>query len=172
MTTAADPLALSDADLLQQCDMERFRASGPGGQKRNKTDSAVRLRHRPTGLVGQAVESRSQHENRDRALRRLRQEIALNERSPVELEGYEPPPELRIILPGTPGNRIGPKHRDFWPGVRALLDLFVATGCSVGDTARALGLTTGAMSKLFTSEPSLHAKVNELRTARDMRPLR
>ena len=59
-----------DEALLAQCDLDRFRASGPGGQKRNKTDSAVRLRHRPSGLVGEANESRSQHENRARALRR------------------------------------------------------------------------------------------------------
>ena len=84
-------LALDDAALLAQCSVDRFRASGPGGQKRNVTDSAVRLRHAPSGLTGEAVESRSQHENRARALRRLRGAIALHLRVPVDLEGYEPP---------------------------------------------------------------------------------
>ncbi|MCA9856909.1 MAG: peptide chain release factor-like protein, partial [Dehalococcoidia bacterium] len=83
-------LGLSDDDLLAQCEVDRFRASGPGGQKRNKTDSAVRLRHRPTGLESVAVESRSQHENRARALRRLRLTIALASREAVDLDGYEP----------------------------------------------------------------------------------
>src|SRR5438309_8314779 len=64
---------LTDAQLLHQCAVDTYRASGPGGQKRNKTSSAVRLRHLPSGLIVIAEESRSQHENRARALKRLRQ---------------------------------------------------------------------------------------------------
>ena len=79
-----DFLRLSDQALLAQCELDRFRASGPGGQKRNKTESAVRLRHLPTGLVASATESRSQHENRARALRRLRERLALELRGGSE----------------------------------------------------------------------------------------
>src|SRR6266566_6210167 len=68
---------LSDAQLLAQCDVDTYRASGPGGQKRNKTSSAVRLRHLPSGLIVIAEESRSQHENRARALKRMRQALYL-----------------------------------------------------------------------------------------------
>src|SRR5881275_2795211 len=68
---------LSDGQLLAQCGVDTYRASGPGGQKRNKTSSAVRMRHLPSGLIVIAEESRSQHENRARALRRLRQAIYL-----------------------------------------------------------------------------------------------
>src|ERR1700739_4691996 len=68
---------LNDAQLLQQCEVDTYRASGPGGQKRNKTSSAVRLRHLPSGLIVIAEESRSQHENRARALRRMRQALFL-----------------------------------------------------------------------------------------------
>src|SRR6516162_9727793 len=71
---------LSDAQLLAQCAVDTYRASGPGGQKRNKTSSAVRIRHLPSGLIVIAEESRSQHENRARALRRLRQALYLQVR--------------------------------------------------------------------------------------------
>ena len=83
-------LELDDRALLAQCDVDTFRASGPGGQKRNKTDSAVRLRHRPTGVMSRGVESRSQHENRARALKRLRQTLALKVRGSIDLETYQP----------------------------------------------------------------------------------
>src|ERR1700687_114219 len=76
----AEWASLSDAQLLGQCDVDTYRASGPGGQKRNKTSSAVRLRHGPSALIVIAEESRSQHENRTRALRRLRQAIYLHVR--------------------------------------------------------------------------------------------
>ena len=77
---------LSDEQLLAQCEVDTYRASGPGGQKRNKTSSAVRLRHPPSGLIVIAEESRSQHENRARALRRLRQALYLKLRDEVGRE--------------------------------------------------------------------------------------
>lgn len=73
--------ARSDDQLLAECAVETFRAGGPGGQHQNKTESAVRLTHRPTGIVVTARESRSQHRNRLRALARLR--AALEERERV-----------------------------------------------------------------------------------------
>lgn len=58
--------------------VEFYRASGPGGQHRNTTDSAVRIRHLPTGIVAQASEFRSQFQNRTVAMERLR--LALEKR--------------------------------------------------------------------------------------------
>ena len=65
---------IRDSDIK----FEFYRASGPGGQHRNVTDSAVRIRHLPTGIVAQASESRSQFQNREVAMERLR--IALEKR--------------------------------------------------------------------------------------------
>jgi len=62
--------------LLEACEVTTFRASGPGGQHRNRRESAVRLRHIPTGIVVIATERRSQHQNRAVALERLARRLA------------------------------------------------------------------------------------------------
>jgi protein subunit release factor B len=75
MTSPAEAkraLALSDEALLAECDEQFFIASGPGGQHRNKTETGVRLTHRPTKLTVTATERRSQLQNRREAMDRLR----------------------------------------------------------------------------------------------------
>ena len=62
----------SDDALLAECDVQVFHASGPGGQSVNTSDSAVRLRHRPSGIVVVARRQRSQLLNKRDALERLR----------------------------------------------------------------------------------------------------
>jgi protein subunit release factor B len=74
--------ALADAPLLAECEETFFVASGPGGQHRNKTESAVRLVHRPTGTTVTATERRSQAQNRSAALSRLRERLAALSRRP------------------------------------------------------------------------------------------
>jgi protein subunit release factor A len=81
----------SDDDLLAQCDVETFRAGGPGGQHQNVTDSAVRPRHRPTGVTVTCRAQRSQYLNKMDALRRLRLKLRrLSE---------PPPPPRRATRP-------------------------------------------------------------------------
>jgi len=67
---------VTDDPLEAECDLEFFTAGGPGGQHRNKTESAVRVTHRPTGIVVAATERRSQHQNRAEAFERLREKLA------------------------------------------------------------------------------------------------
>src|SRR5258708_4854053 len=57
--------------LARESEVTPYRSSGPGGQKKNKTESSVRVRHLPTGIVRVATESRSQHQNRRLALERV-----------------------------------------------------------------------------------------------------
>jgi len=65
----------SDDDLLRECEVETFRSSGPGGQHVNKTESAVRLRHIPSGVVVTSQQERSQHRNKQLCLEKLRKKI-------------------------------------------------------------------------------------------------
>ena len=69
-------IEIKESDLK----IEFYRGSGPGGQHRNVTDSAVRIRHLPTGIVAQASESRSQARNREMAMKRLAEALARRER--------------------------------------------------------------------------------------------
>ena len=71
------PSALEPQSLLRDCSERRTRRSGPGGQHRNKVETAVVLRHEPTGIDAEGNERRSQAENRQVALFRLRVRLAV-----------------------------------------------------------------------------------------------
>ncbi|MDB4958942.1 MAG: uncharacterized protein JWO36_6511 [Myxococcales bacterium] len=169
-----DHLLASDDALIAQCEVDRYRASGPGGQHRNKTESAVRLRHKLTGVSAIGEDSRSQAENKMHAVRRLRSAIALEVREPVVLEPYRPSPRLAaLVAGGTAPLGAKTKHTgEYWTAMAELLDLLVAGGLEIAATAQRLGITTGAMSKLLLHDETIARTVNDLRRAKGMRPLR
>jgi len=73
----------SDEELLCECEVDTFRSSGPGGQHVNKTESAVRLRHLPSGVVVTSQKERSQYRNKSLCLQKLREKIEkLNYQAP------------------------------------------------------------------------------------------
>lgn len=76
------PLPAYLEKLARDCEITAFRSSGPGGQKKNKTESSVRVKHVPTGLIRIATESRSQTRNREAALRRMWEELERRARKP------------------------------------------------------------------------------------------
>ncbi len=164
-------LDLADAELLAQCEVDTYRASGPGGQKRNKTSSAVRLRHGPTGLIVVAEESRSQHENRGRAVRRLREAIALTQRSPVRADAPLPTC-LAEALGRNPGLRISPRHADYFRIIRHVLDLLAGARGSVSDTAATMGISTGQLVRFLKCDGKLWSQVNRLRGEHGLPPLK
>jgi hypothetical protein len=168
---------LSDTLLLAQCDVDTYRASGPGGQKRNKTSSAVRLRHAPTGLIVIAEESRSQHENRVRALRRMRQTLYLKIRDEVPEPGLSPGSlvdreELKSAV--TSGGRldVGRKDPRFWPAVGLLLDVLQEARAQVSTAAAALGISTANLIAFLAADPKVWEQANILRAHFGQKPLR
>jgi ribosome-associated protein len=69
-------MTISYMYLLPFCDVDTFTAGGKGGQHQNKTESAVRLHHRPTGIMVICREERSQYLNKMRCLENLAQKLA------------------------------------------------------------------------------------------------
>ena len=161
--------SLSDGQLLKQCGIDTYRASGPGGQKRNKTSSAIRLRHEPTGLIVIAEDSRSQHENKAKALRRLRQAFYLKMRERV---GSNPAEIAAIRGRDDKLHVTSAKDSRFWPAVGVLLDLLEIHSAQVSDAAAAIGTTTGNLLTLLEYDAKVWEQANILRAKFGHKPLR
>jgi hypothetical protein len=169
--------SLSDEQLLAQCEVDTYRASGPGGQKRNKTSSAVRVRHPPSGLIMIAEESRSQHENRARGLRRLRQALYLKVRDPLGPEALKPEAlaarsDYRPAL--SPSGRLDVGRNDprFWPAAGVVLDVLLATEARVSDAAASLGVSTANLIDFLQVCPKVWEQANQMRQRFGHKPLR
>jgi peptide chain release factor len=91
-----------NADILKkQVVVETYRSSGPGGQRKNKTETAVRLRHLPSGVTVIATEHRSQAENRRLAFERLGRRLAkLNQRKKRRIATAIPPGAIQRMKEG------------------------------------------------------------------------
>jgi hypothetical protein len=157
--------------------VDTYRASGPGGQKRNKTSSAVRLRHPPSGLIVIAEESRSQHENRARALRRLRQALYLKLRDDLPPAGRSPEalaahPDYRSARGADGRLDLGRKDQRFWPTAGVVLDVLSAVEARVSEAAEALGVSTANLIAFLQTEPKVWEQANYLRARFGHQPLR
>ena len=163
--------ALTDDQLLAQCEVDAYRASGPGGQKRNKTSSAVRLRHPPSGLLVIAEESRSQHENKAKALRRLRRALYLDLREPAPATAPRHP-EFAPARGADGRLHLSVKDPRFWPAAGVVLDVLAAVEARVGEAAELLGTSTGNLIDFLQTDPKLWQAANQLRTRFGQKPLR
>jgi hypothetical protein len=152
------PAAIEPDALLASCDVRFLRRSGPGGQNRNKVETAVVLTHRPTGLSAEANERRSQGENREAALFRLRLLLALEVRREVDPD-LAPSELWRSRLRG--GKIVvSPSHGDFPALLAEALDVLAASGMDVKGAAASLGCTPSQLVKFLKDEPRALALVN------------
>jgi hypothetical protein len=157
-------LVAEEAVLLSDCAVDLHRTGGPGGQHRNKASTAVRLRHRPTGLVVIAEESRSQHENKLRAVRRLRMAIALECR--VAVDDHWQLPAIFMARSGAVGRVEISRRNPAYPlVVAAALDAVAAKEGRLREAAALLRLNTSQLSRLLTADGKLLAAANRIRQA-------
>jgi len=165
------PARLDDAALRRECAVQFGRTSGPGGQHRNKVETAVHIRHLPTGLETTATERRSQSQNRHTAEFRLRLKLAIRVRTRLDPRRYRPSPLWQqrrqgVKLP------VSPRHRDYPALLSEALDVIGATGFDVGGAAGILGVTMSQLARLVRHEGVAFAWVNEGRVGRGLPELR
>jgi hypothetical protein len=164
------PAAWSDEQLLAECSRKTTRRSGPGGQHRNKVETAVVLTHVPTGIRGEGNETRSQARNGASALFRLRQSLAEQIRRPVEPEA--PPSEL--WQGRTRGRKlsVSDDHADFPALLAEALDRVAVCEFDLKVAAERLCVSTTQLARFLQQSPLAWQWVNAERTARNLRPLR
>ena len=156
--------ALTDSELLAACEETAMRASGPGGQHVNKTDSAVRLRHRETGICGLSREYRERARNRSAALRHLRLELAAALRGFSDPQWFEPYRRGRQLASGG-------KAQDYPRLAAAALDALQQAQGSPAAAAQAVGLSSSQLVKLLAADKQILRAANQLRSAVGQGPL-
>lgn len=161
------PAHLPVDQLLGDCRVETTRRSGPGGQHRNKVETAVVVEHLPSGLRGEASERRSQLQNRHAAVQRLRVKLALS----VRCEPMEEPSELWRARATGGRMAVNAGHEDYPAVLAEALDIVRGHEFDVAAAATFLGVTTSQLVKLLKTEHEALRQVNVARQARGLSPL-
>ena len=162
------PATLPQQQLLDLCDVRRQRRSGPGGQHRNKVETAVVITHRTSGVQGAASERRSQEQNRQVALSRLRINLAIEQR--VVPVAKAPSPLWLERLRGKQLS-VSPQHDDFPSLLSEALDHLQLLGGDVVTAASQLQTTTSQLLKLLRHQPRAMEHLNELRLQNDLKKM-
>jgi hypothetical protein len=164
------PASLEPDALMRECTLTRGRASGPGGQHRNKVETHITIVHEPTGIEAQAGERRLAKENQRVAVRRLRLNLATAHRVIV------PEGEIRSALwkSRCKNKKIvcSVRHADFPSMLAEALDVIDACGYDTRKAAVRLQCSGSQLVRLLADHPPALAKFNDERRLRSMRPLK
>jgi hypothetical protein len=160
------PAAVGPEQLLDACRVERLRRSGPGGQHRNKVETAIRLLHPATGVTAEASERRSQAENQRVALGRLRINLALEVRRPCPVAQLPSPLWQSRCRVGRIG--VSASHDDFPALLAEALDRTFARAADVKQASEELACTVSQLVKLLKKEYRAIALVNGWRRERGL----
>jgi hypothetical protein len=166
------PSDLTAAKLLAQCVVRRQRRSGPGGQHRNKVETAVVLVHEPTGIRSEATEQRSQATNQQVALHRLRVKLAIQVRSSMPLGVTRDISPLWHSRLQAQKIRIAQSHDDFPSLLAEALDCLATLEFDVQQCAEHLRTSSSQLVRFLKLEPAALIHVNQQRAQLAMKPLR
>ena len=163
------PAGQPDLLLLKDCSVKRTRGSGPGGQHRNKVETAIVINHIPTGISGQASEARSQNKNKTVAIGRLRTNLAIAVRTElsqaaVASERWNARLNKRKI-------EVSHKHQDFPALLAEALDFIHLHDLNLVAAAQPLGTSTSQLTKVIKRCPQAIAMVNAKRKAAGLKKI-
>jgi hypothetical protein len=165
------PAAIPEEDLLKHCAITFGRTRGPGGQNRNKVETAVTITHQPTGIDGFASERRKQYENRQMALKRLRLNLAMSCRTAVHPQRHKPSELWQRRRQGEKMS-VNPEHKDYPALLAEALDVIIARRFDVAGAAGVLGITMSQLAKLIRHHKHAFTLVNQGRTDRGLPALK
>ena len=155
--------------LRDECEVRFQRRSGPGGQHRNKVETAVILIHTPTGVKAEANERRSQAENLKVAMRRMRVNLALEFRSKTV---PDEPGELWRSRCSSGRIQISERHEDFGGVLAEAIDALHLHGWDVRAAANWLGCSSSQLIKLLKIETRALQLTNRKRAENGLHPLK
>jgi len=165
---AAHPAAWPEEELLRNCEFTFTRRRGPGGQHRNKVETAVVVTFVPAGVQAEASERRSQLQNRQEAIRRLRLKLARHVRSTGT--GAGPSPLWRERLAGR-RLAVSPQHADYPALLAEALDALYESELQPAVAAERLECSTSQLLRLIQRNAAAWQQVNEDRVRRGLPPL-